>query len=250
MGRLILLGVEVDPLTMDELNGLIEEAVRDGRKIIIANHNLHSVYLYHSDSKMRAFFKKADVIHIDGMPLVYWARALGYRVSSGQRVTYIDWIYSLASIAETKGWRIFYLGGKLGVASRAALRLREKYPRLEIRTHHGYFAPEENGKILADIAVYRPHILMVGMGMPRQEHWVLDNLDKIQANAILTAGACFDYVAGAIPTPPRWMGRIGFEWLYRLMSEPRRLWRRYLWEPWFLLPLLIGDVVKRIRRNS
>lgn len=77
------------------------------------------------------------------------------------------------------------------------------------------------------------------MGMPR---WILDNLDRLTANVILTAGACFNYIAGAIPKPPRWMSRMGLEWLYRLISEPRRLGKRYLIEPWALLPLMIADV--------
>jgi len=78
--------------------------------------------------------------------------------------------------------------------------------------------------------------------MPRQEKWVLRNRARLKVNAILTAGACFDYVAGAIPTPPRWMGQLGLEWLYRLVSEPRRLWRRYLVEPVYLLPYFWQDV--------
>ena len=78
--------------------------------------------------------------------------------------------------------------------------------------------------------------------MPRQEHWILENLEYINTNAILTSGACIDYVAGAIPTPPRWMGRVGLEWLYRLLSEPKRLWNRYLLEPQFVVKLLFQEM--------
>jgi N-acetylglucosaminyldiphosphoundecaprenol N-acetyl-beta-D-mannosaminyltransferase len=99
--------------------------------------------------------------------------------------------------------------------------------------------------VLAAIRSFRPHILMVGMGMPRQEHWILDNLDEIEVRVILTAGACMDYVAGAVPTPPRWMGRWGLEWLFRLGSDPTRLWRRYLIEPWFVFRLFIRDLLAR-----
>jgi N-acetylglucosaminyldiphosphoundecaprenol N-acetyl-beta-D-mannosaminyltransferase len=150
---------------------------------------------------------------------------------------------------------LFYLGVKPGVAERAAEILRNQYPGLQIRTRHGYFSSEENEAVVKSINAFKPHILMVGMGMPRQEHWVVDNLNEIHANAILTSGACFDYIAGAIPTPPRWMGRVGLEWLYRLISEPRRLAKRYLIEPWALLPLAIKDLLwnrynqKTSRRN-
>ena len=250
MARLTLLGVTVDPLTITELNKCIAKAVAQGERWIIANHNLHSVYLYHRDPKMRAFFAKAQVVHIDGMSLVYWARVLGYPVTKQHRVTYVDWVHPLMAMAAAEGWRVFYLGGKPGVAARAAEKLRQQYPGLVLETRHGYFTPEENDAVLEEIARFQPHVLMVGMGMPRQEHWVLDNLERISANAILTAGACFDYVAGVIPTPPRWMGRMGLEWLYRLWSEPRRLARRYLLEPWFLVPLALRDLTARFRRVS
>lgn len=248
--RFTLLGVVVDPLTIAELNERIAKAVNQGERLIIAHHNLHSVYLYHRDPKMRAFFARAQVVHIDGMPLVYWARVLGYPVTKQHRVTYVDWVHPLMATAAAEGWRVFYLGGKPGVAARAAEKLRRQYPGLVLETRHGYFTPEENDAVLEEIARFQPHVLMVGMGMPRQEHWVLDNLERISANAILTAGACFDYVAGVIPTPPRWMGRVGLEWLYRLWSEPRRLARRYLLEPWFLVPLALKDLSARFRRVS
>lgn len=246
MARLTLLGVEVDPLTIQELNATIAAAVARGERWIIANHNLHSVYLYHRDSRMREFYARARVIHVDGMPLILYARLLGYAVQHKQRVTYVDWIHPLMQESAEKGWRVFYLGGRPGMAEHAAAILQRQYPGLQIATHHGYFKPKENQKVLEEIASYCPHVLMVGMGMPRQEHWVLENLEHIQANAILTAGACFDYVAGAIPTPPRWMGQIGLEWLYRLCSEPTRLAKRYLVEPWFLVPWVLKDITTRI----
>jgi len=243
--RLLILNVTVNPLSITELNHYISESIDYQKCRIIANHNLHSVYLYQRDIKMRMFYERADIIHIDSMPLVYWARLLGYPVTHDQRVTYVDWVHPLLAMAAYQGWRVFYLGGKPGVAARAAEYLRTQYPSLMIATHHGYFRPDENVAILATIADFQPHILMVGMGMPRQEYWILDNLDRIRANAILTAGACFDYIAGEIPTPPRWMGRVGLEWLYRLISEPQRLSRRYLVEPWSLVPLMIKDIQTR-----
>ena len=243
--RLLILNVTVNPLSITELNHYISESIDCQKCWIIANHNLHSIYLYQRDAKMRMFYERADIIHIDGMPLIYWAQLLGYPVTREQRVTYVDLIHPLLAMATCKGWRIFYLGGKPGVAARAAECLRSQYPSLMIATHHGYFRPDQNDAVLGTITSFQPHILIVGMGMPRQEHWVLHNLDRIRTNAISTVGAGFDYIAGEIQTPPRWMGRIGLEWLYRLMSEPRRLGHRYLVEPWSLLPLMIKDIQLR-----
>lgn len=248
MARLTLLGVEVDAVSIHELNALIVDAVAQRRRVLIAHHNLHSVHLYHRDPKMRAFYGRATVIHIDGMPLVYWGQLLGYPLETRHRVTYVDWVRPLMAEAARRGWRVFHLGGQPGVAERATQRLRKEFPRLQLETYHGYFdmGGEENDRVLDLIAGYGPNVLMVGMGMPRQEYWVLNNWERIHANAVLTSGACFDYLGGAIPTPPRWMGRCGLEWLYRLLSEPRRLWRRYLVEPWGLFPLLVADLTHKV----
>jgi N-acetylglucosaminyldiphosphoundecaprenol N-acetyl-beta-D-mannosaminyltransferase len=241
------LGVQLNALSILELNSLIAESVEQNQKWIIANHNLHSLYLYHHDPKMRAFYAKADYTHIDGMPLVMIGKLLGYPIQRNQRVTYVDWVYPLMAQAARKGWRIFYLGSKPGVAERGANILRSSFPGLQIACYHGYIDTRKNGQenlaTLAAIKAYQPHVLMVGMGMPRQEHWITDNLESIHANSILPSGACIDYIAGAVPTPPRWMGRFGLEWLYRLLSEPKRLWRRYLIEPWFVARLLLREIL-------
>lgn len=247
MARLTLLGVEVDVLTIRDLNARIAEAIEKGSQIVVANHNLHSIYLYHRHSLMKSFYKEAHFIHMDGMPLVFWARIKGYPLQRWHRVSYLDWGPPLFAEAQERGWRLFYLGGKPGVAERAAEKLRASYPALQIATHHGYFDmhSEENRRIIDQINAFSPHILLVGMGMPRQEEWVLQNKRFLQVNVLLTSGAFFDYIAGAIPTPPRWMGQVGLEWLYRLLAEPRRLWKRYLVEPFYLLPLAIQDLLSK-----
>lgn len=240
-----LLGVKVNALTIADLNQLIAEAIQMGERWIIGNHNLHSIYLYHHDPKMRAFYGKTDYVHVDGMALVLLGKFLGLPLKKEHRVTYVDWTNPLMEAAATRGWRIFYLGSKPGVADNAAKILQERFPGLEITTAHGYFNPHpdspENQLVLQAIANYQPHVLMVGMGMPRQEHWIWENLESIKTNAILNAGATMDYVAGVVPTPPRWAGKMGLEWLFRLLAEPDRLWRRYLVEPWFLLWLFLVD---------
>ena len=248
MSRVKLLGVQVDALTMDDLNALVARAGAEERRSIIANHNLHSVYLYHHDPRMRAFYERAHHIHIDGMPLVFLGRLLRLPLRREHRVTYVDWIRPLMGEAARRGLRIFYLGSKPGIAEKGASELRRELPDLQIATQHGHFGSttgDGNAEVLEAIRRFRPQILMMGMGLPRQEHWILDNMDRVDVPVILTAGACMDYVAGAVPTPPRWMGRWGLEWLHRLSLDPRRLWRRYLIEPWFVLRLFIRDLIAR-----
>ncbi|MGA2114627.1 MAG: WecB/TagA/CpsF family glycosyltransferase [Bryobacteraceae bacterium] len=228
----------------------MERAVARRETSIIANHNLHSLYLHKTDLRMQRFYRHAGCVHIDGMAIVLLAKLSGFSVTRNERVTYVDWVPHIMRMAIGRAWRLFYLGSKPGVAELAADRLRKQYPGLHIETAHGYFPAErcspENRDILDRLRAYKPHILLVGMGMPRQEHWILDNLDDLSGTTILTVGAAFDYYAGAVAVPPRWAGRIGLEWLFRLVAEPRRLWKRYLVEPWLLLAILISS----LRKNS
>jgi N-acetylglucosaminyldiphosphoundecaprenol N-acetyl-beta-D-mannosaminyltransferase len=148
--------------------------------------------------------------------------------------------------AAREGWRIFYIGSPPGVANKGAATLRDRHPGLCIEVSHGYFnasaSSRDSTDLLERIRTFEAHIVMVGMGMPRQERWIHQHLQGIVANVVLPCGACMDYVAGQIPTPPRWMGRVGLEWLSRLVAEPRRLWRRYLIEPWALIPAYLRDL--------
>jgi N-acetylglucosaminyldiphosphoundecaprenol N-acetyl-beta-D-mannosaminyltransferase len=243
------LGVWVEPLAIDDLHVLIGRSVDEGRRRIVANHNLHSIYTHHTDPGMRAFYQKADHIHVDGMAIVMLGRLLGFPLERRHRVTYVDWIRPLMSQSTMNGWRVFFLGSKPGVAEKAADILRSENPGLRIRVADGYFdstaGTTDSERVLAEINAFAPNILMVGMGMPRQERWILDHLERLQTNVILTAGACMDYVAGVVATPPRWMGRVGLEWLYRLSCEPGRLWKRYLGEPWFVAFLLLRQLIRR-----
>lgn len=240
-----LLGAQVDALTITGLIELVTEIVDCDKQRIIAHHNLHSLYLYHHDFKLQNFYQQANCAFIDGMALVFLGQVLGLPLQRKHRVTYVDWIWDLMAEAERQGWRMFYLGSKPGVAEKGAQRLRQQFPNLQMATAHGYFdihpQAQENKTVLAAINSYRPQILLVGMGMPRQEYWISNNLESLSTNVILTSGACIDYIAGVLPTPPRWMGRWGLEWLYRLLSEPRRLWKRYLWEPWFVFTLFLHE---------
>lgn len=240
-----ILGSRVNALAIEDLHQIISETIATGRKCIIASQNLHGVYMARRDERMRSFYQCADYVRIDGMPLVLWARFLGYPLTREHRVTWVDWLKPLLCEAASRGWRVFYLGSKPGVADAGAKRLRAEVPGVQLETAHGYFDPrpesKENQRVVEEINAFAPHILMVGMGMPRQERWILDNFESLGANVFLPCGACIDYIAGVIPTPPRWMGRSGLEWLARLVSEPRRLWRRYLVEPWFLVDLFVRD---------
>ena len=243
-------GVSLHPLSSLKLMAVVEQGILESRKWIITNHNLHSVYLFHRQEKLREFYKNAHWTFIDGMPLIGLGRLYGHALAREQRVTLADWIHPLMETAARKRWRVFNLGSPDGVAEKGAAVLRRLYPGLQIEVSHGYFDSKqgsaENEAVLQRINAYQPDLLMVGMGMPRQEFWTQENFDRLNARVILASnGAAIDYVAGLVPTPPRWAGRLGLEWAFRLASEPRRLFRRYLLEPWYLLMLLMMDFVRK-----
>lgn len=247
--RFRLLGVAVDAVDQLGLLDVIEAAIAGDRRWLIANHNLHSLYLYHHDRHMRSFYERADLIHADGMSIVLLARLLGLPMQRGHRLGCMDWIDASMKRAAARGWRVFLLGSSPEVGARAATLLRSKFPGLEVRHRHGYFDPEpageENRRVVRQICCWRPHLLFVGMGMPRQERWILENLEDLSVNVVFNVGGCIEFLAAVRPTPPRWTGRWGMEWLFRLAMEPRRLWRRYLLEPWFILWLLLQEVKGR-----
>ena len=240
-----LLGVKIDALQIEELIGLIRLSIESHERRIIANHNLHSIYLYQNDPQMRALYQKSDCVIIDSMPLVFIGKLLKLPLSRSHRHTCLDWINVLLKEAESRGWSVFYLGSKREVTDTGMKKLELMFPQLQIRSQHGYFdaasGSRENREVVERINSSQPHILLVGMGMPRQEHWILDNLADLRTNVIIPVGAYLDYIAGAVPTPPRWMGRVGLEWLFRLGSEPRRLFSRYLIEPWSIMIKVLND---------
>jgi N-acetylglucosaminyldiphosphoundecaprenol N-acetyl-beta-D-mannosaminyltransferase len=243
------MGITVHALTADSLCSLVEETVAAKGKILLANHNLHSIYLCHHDSRMREFYRQAHYVNIDGMPVVWLGRLLGHPLQRENRLAAIDWLPQLLarliSVCGEERPRLFFLGAAEGTAEKAALHFKAALPGLQIMSHHGFFNSEpesaDNRQVLQLINDFQPHLLVVGMGMPRQEHWILDNLEQLQVNVVTGQGGFFDLVAGVLPTPPRWLGSIGLEWLYRLASRPRRVWRRYLIEPWSLAGLLVKE---------
>jgi N-acetylglucosaminyldiphosphoundecaprenol N-acetyl-beta-D-mannosaminyltransferase len=252
--RVRLLGGDVDLVAPRDVLRLADGKVAAGEPVLIANHNAHSLFLIRRSPALRAFFAAADVIQIDSAPLILWGRLLGLPLKREMRSTYLDWRGDFWKLAAARRWRVFYLGGAPGVAETAAARLQALHPNARIGCHHGYFDQtansEQNRQVLAQIAAFDPHVVMVGMGMPLQETWALANRAALGRAAIFTVGAAFDYEAGVQRTPPRWTGRFGIEWLARLVAEPGRLAGRYLIEPWALIWPALGDVARAIGRSA
>lgn len=237
----------MDAVTPAEVLAFTAMTIADRKKAVVANHNAHSLHLVRRSPQMAALYEKADLIEIDSVPLIAWGRMLGRDLGRKHRSTYLDWRESFWTMAQVCGWRVFHLGGKPGVGERARANIAQSYTGAVIGVRHGYFdvAGPENAEVLAEIAHFKPDVLFVGMGMPRQEEWIAANLDRLPDCVIFPIGAAFDFEAGAQKTPPRWTGRIGVEWLWRFGAEPQRLFARYFVEPWTLLGAAAQDLKAR-----
>ena len=244
-----MLGVGIDPLTVEELHSEIGHLARKNACALVLNVNAHCLNLCYEDAVLRDFFRRAEIVFCDGAGVAFAARILGRRIP--ERITYADWAWSLAAFAAAEGLSLYFLGARPGVAEEAAKRLRERHPDLRISGfHHGYFdrraGSEENEAVVRKINAASPDILLVGLGMPLQERWLMENRGRLDAGVALTGGAVFDYVSGRVRRGPRLLTENGFEWLARLLLEPRRLWWRYL----IGNPLFLARVLKQRFRSS
>lgn len=248
--RIRLLGGEMDVMTTDQLLEFISARVAARRPALIANHNLHSLHLWRRAPAMAALYARADRIEVDSTPLIAWGRLMGHQISRAHRLTYLDWREAFWARAAAEGWRVFHLGCAPGVGEKAVLAITERYLALQIATHHGFFdlAGHGNDAVLASIRRHKPDILLVGMGMPRQEIWIETNRDRLPPCVVMPIGGALAYEAGVVATPPRWTGRLGLEWLWRFATEPKRLFHRYFVEPWALAPQAAGDIRRRLFR--
>ncbi len=241
-GRVEVLGVGVDPLTVDGLHAQIRRLVRR-RGGVVLNVNAHCLNLCYGDPGLRRFFNAADLVFCDGAGVGLAARVLGGRLPG--RITYADWLPRLATFAEREGLSLFFLGARPGVAEKAARELGATRPDLKVAgVHHGFFdhaaGGPENEAVVTEINALMPDVLVLGLGMPLQERWLMENLRELDVGVALTGGAVFDYASGGLRRGPRLLTENGLEWLARLLVEPRRLWRRYLLgNPLFLARVLL-----------
>ncbi len=243
-------GLKLTPATLGNLVDAVDEAVRERRQCVVASQNVHGILVHARDADVRALHARPEtIVHIDGMPLVLLCCCAGIDAGRAHRVTWVDFIGPLLERAERRGWRVFYIGSSPEVFVQALEVVRGRYPNLAIRGHHGYFddTPDtaEERTIAAAIAAFEPHVVLVGMGMGRQERWVEHHLQALAPASVLTSGACFEYLAGAVRTPPRWMGHYGLEWLFRFGENPQRFAFRYLIEPWIVAGLLLRRFAAR-----
>lgn len=236
-GRVTIVGVPVDPATFESMLARIETWIGQRDRVHqICTVSPEFVMIAQDDPEFMHVLRQADLCVADGIGLLLAARLLGSRLP--ERVTGSDGVPLIARRAAERGWKLFLLGAAPGVAERAAARLVADNPGLTIAgTYAGSPALAEEEKIVARVNASDADILFVAYGAPQQDLWIARNRDRLTVAVAMGVGGTFDFIAGVVPRAPRWMRRLGLEWLYRLYRQPWR-WRRMLRLPRFVWAVL------------
>jgi N-acetylglucosaminyldiphosphoundecaprenol N-acetyl-beta-D-mannosaminyltransferase len=234
-----ILNGSFDPVTLKGTTEWAHRFVRSGQRGYICTVNVAILMMMRSDPWLRRFIERASLVVADGEPLVWVSRLQGTPLP--ERVTGIDLVDELCALAVRQDFGVYFLGAEREVIEAVAARLAERHPGLTISGFaDGYFDAEEAERRAAAIRESGAKILIVGMGVPRQERFIEDHWDELGVGLAIPVGGSFDVIAGAARRAPRWLQRIGMEWSFRLAQEPRRLWKRYLVTNTQFLSLLFG----------
>lgn len=225
-----ILGVNVSAITMADAIAEIERWIAARSQNYVCVTGAHGVIESRTNEKLRSIHNRAGLVTPDGMPLVWMSRALGFRRT--ERVYGPNLMRELSAVSARQGYRQFYYGGNEGVAELLKARLTQAYPGLQVAGFYSppfrELTPEEDRMAVERINGARPDIVWVGLSTPKQEHWMAAHAGRIEAPVMIGVGAAFDFLSGLKSQAPSWMQQHGLEWFYRLMTEPRRLGRRYL----------------------
>jgi N-acetylglucosaminyldiphosphoundecaprenol N-acetyl-beta-D-mannosaminyltransferase len=236
-----LLGVPIGPAGLDQIAVAAWEAL-DGRRapLVLGCANPHSLVIASADREFRHALRTCSAVVADGVGVTVAARLFGREV--GPRITGSDLFVTVMRELNAQGGRSYFLGSRPEILERIRARATRDFPAVVVETHappFGEWSQAENDAILDRIAAFEPDVLWVGMTAPKQEKWVAANLARLRVPVIGSVGAVFDYYAGAVRRAPAIVCAAGLEWLYRLLHEPQRLWRRtFLSGPQFFWLLL------------
>ncbi len=242
--RVNILGVGISAINMQIALACIEDWISQRRSRYVCVTPVHSVMECQNDSDLRRIFNASGLTTPDGMPLVWLCHLQGYRNVS--RVYGPDLMLALCEQSQARYSHFFY-GGTPEVLDRLIANLQRRFPELQISGVYSPpfrdLTPQEDAEIINKINKSRPDIVWVGLGAPKQERWMAAHVGKINAPVMIGVGAAFDFHAGLKKQAPPWIQRSGLEWLFRLLSEPRRLWKRYLINNPLFIWLILGQLL-------
>jgi N-acetylglucosaminyldiphosphoundecaprenol N-acetyl-beta-D-mannosaminyltransferase len=244
--RFNVLGVAVSGMDLGVATGVMLDAIRDRQKGYICVTGVHGITEAQDDPGFRRILNESFLTTTDGMPLVWLGRLyLGNQVG---RVYGPDLMLSVFEATQTKPCRHFFYGGAPGVAEQLKSSLEERFPGVTVcGTYTPPFRPlepVEEEELIEIVRIHRPDIIWVGLSTPKQERFMAAYLPKFHTSLMVGVGAAFDFHSGRVRQAPRWIQRSGFEWLYRMLVDPKRLARRYLVNN----PLFLGRIALQLLR--
>ena len=225
--RVNVTGIEVDNLSEEEAVAAVAQLVEAGGPHYLCVVNAAKAVAAGRDTRLRDVLGKAALVTADGMSVVWAARWLGRPLKG--RVTGIDLFERLVAEAAARGWSVFFFGAREESVRGVTERFGREHQSLRVAGwRNGYFDAAESPAVADQIRRSNADLLFVAMGSPAQEYWIAENLERTGVRFAMGVGGSFDHLSGRKPRAPLWMQRRGLEWLFRFLSEPRRLWRRYL----------------------
>ncbi len=225
--RLEVMGVEIDNLSIEETLGLIEKKILERKPVKHVVVNAAKVVEINKNPELKAIIESCEIVNADGQAVVWASRLLGKPLK--ERVAGIDLMQALVERASQKNWSIYFLGAKQEVLDKVIARYKKEFPTLKIAgARNGYYKPNEEQRIADEIAESRADILFVAMSSPKKEIFLNKYLNRMNVPFVMGVGGSFDVVAGLTKRAPLWMQKLGLEWLFRFLQEPRRMWRRYI----------------------
>ena len=241
-----MMGTPLDLLSMAETVALAEGAMRSRQRLQQVVINVAKLVSMRANPDLQMDVAESDVISIDGMGVLWAARLLGF--DAKERVTGIDLMHALIARCAHNGFKPYFLGAREDILQKAMAKLRQAHPGLEIAGYrNGYFSQEEEEQVVTDIRNSGADCLFVAISTPMKERFLHQHRDQLGVPYLMGVGGSLDVVAGLVSRAPQWMQKRGLEWLYRLLQEPRRMWRRYLVTNTKFAILLIFELI-RMRR--
>lgn len=226
MQRIRFLNGQFDPLTLPQTVDAVFRLLSAGQRGWLCTVNVAILMLMRADVRLQNFVDRAALVVADGQPLVWCAHWLGQPLP--ERVTGVDLLNALCERAARDGRRVYLLGATEEIIVKLAQRLRKRWANLHVEYADGYFSKDQAPMRADHIRASGADILFVGMGVPRQEHFLEEQWDRLGVGMAIGVGGSFDVLAGLRARAPIWVQKIGMEWLFRLIQEPRRLFMRYL----------------------
>ncbi len=247
-GKVELCGVRVDALTMPQVVARVGEAVRTRQPLAISVVNAAKLVHMRSDAFLRESVESGDLVLADGMSLVWLSRLKGRPLP--ERVAGIDLMFELFRLAHRERLRVYFLGAGADTLSRVIEVVRRDYPNMVIAGFRdGYFRDDQEEQVAGEVRSAAADVLLVAMSSPKKEYFMRRWGDSLGVPLCHGVGGSFDVLAGKTRRAPRWMQRLGLEWFYRLIQEPRRLWKRYLITNVRFLHLAILDLTEGLARQ-